>query len=107
MYINCVFVMSCLTVKGRRLSSDGLLESGVSVISRVVAQYKRHLSEVLYLCHLSEVLYLCHLSEVPCTSLYFPLSTPYVDKTANTEQFVCFALVPVSVAMPLLGVNRQ
>ena len=98
MYINCVFVMSCLTVKGRRLSSDGLLESGVSVISRVVAQYKRHLTEVLYLCH---------LSEVPCTSLYFPLSTPYVDKTANTEQFVCFALVPVSVAMPLLGVNRQ
>ena len=25
-----------------------------------------------------------------------------IDKTANTEQFVCFALVPVSVAMSLL-----
>jgi len=38
-------------------------------------------------------------------SLYFPLSALMlhcVDKTANTEQFVCFALVPVSVAMSLL-----
>ena len=24
-YINCVFVMSCLTVKGKRLGSDGLV----------------------------------------------------------------------------------
>ena len=30
-----------------------------------------------------------------------------VDKTANTEQFVCFALVPVSVAMSLLVLTNN
>ena len=40
-------------------------------------------------------------------SLCLSLMLHCVDKTANTEQFVCFTLVPVSVAMPLLVINLQ
>ena len=81
-YINCVFVMSCLLNCQRRLGSDEILESGVSVISR----------STNVTCQRSHG-YLC-------TSLCLSLMLHCVDKTANnTEQFVCFALVPVSVAM--------